>query len=121
MKRALLLVEVLIGLALLALLGAWLLRLQSAAVRQLHHAELLEEAVQKSQALLWEWSSTGVRVTLPASGRFDERLSWQRKVQPIRVAEGLLPDQVTLVVRHEPVGQAAREVLRLDWLVPGKE
>jgi type II secretory pathway pseudopilin PulG len=117
MKRAgYLLLEVLVGLALLAVLGVGLLRLQAAATRQLRQARQRAALVHQVDELLFQWSGTGQPVTLPATGAFDEKTTWLRRVQPVRAA-GVLATQVSLsVLRHEP-GQAPHEAYRVDWLV----
>jgi hypothetical protein len=118
-RRSLLLLEVVVGLALLALLGVWLVQLQAAALRQHRETRLRDDVVQRVERLLWEWSSTGAPVTLPSTGRFTDALEWQREVQPTRVGGGLIATQVTLSV-SERKDHSVREVYRVDWLVPRK-
>jgi hypothetical protein len=119
-RRSFLLLEVIVGLALLGLLGVWLVKLQGAALRQVREARLKEDVRQRVEQLLWEWSSAGVRVTLPASGDFSQSLAWRREIQPIRVANGLIAPQVTLIVTETLPHTGSREVYRVDWLVPRK-
>ena len=113
-----LLLEVVVGLALLAGLGVWLLKLQAASLRQYRVAQQREEIAVLVEQLLWTWSTSGTPVTLPAAGRFDEQLHWRREVQPVRIAAGVIPTQVSVIVtRDEPDGVSG-EVYRVDWLVP---
>ena len=116
-RRALLLLEVLVGLALLAVLGVWLLKLETAAIRQYRYAAQQQRAAVLVEELLNDWSIAGVPVTLPASGHLDDELNWRRSVRPVRLARDLLPTQVTVVVTCH--GNAARddEVYRVEWLV----
>jgi hypothetical protein len=116
--RSFLLLEVVVGLALLAGLGVWLLKLQTASVRQYRAAQQRAEIAALVEQLLWTWSTSGTPVTLPATGQLDERLRWRREVQPVRIAPGVVPTQVSvLVTRDEPDG-GTHEVYRVDWLVP---
>ncbi len=116
--RSFLLLEVVAALALLAGLGVWLLKLQTAAVRQYRTAQEIAEAAAQVEQLVWTWRETGTPVTLPATGQFSDRLHWRREVQPVRIAAGVIPTRVTLIVtRHEPHGEP-REIYRVDWLVP---
>jgi hypothetical protein len=116
--RSFLLLEVVVGLALLAGLGVWLLKLQTAAVRQVYAARLRTEVATRVERLLWDWSAGRIRVTLPASGRFDERLTWRREVRSVRIAAGVLPTQVSVIVTLDEPHHPPREIYRVDWLVP---
>ncbi len=116
--RSFLLLEVVAALALLAGLGVWLLKLEAEAVRQYRTAQQIADVAARVEQLLWTWRETGAAVTLPATGQFSDRLHWRREVRPIRIATGVIPTQVTLVVtRHEPHGEP-HEIYRVDWLVP---
>lgn len=119
-SRAYLLLEVLVGLALLAALGAWLVRLQGAAVRQYRQAEQRALLAAQVEHLLWTWSETGTAVSLPATGQFDARTQWRRAVQPVRVA-GLLTTQVSVIVTRAEPGAAPVEIYRVDWLLSAPE
>ncbi len=116
--RALLLLEVVLGLALLAGVGAGLLTLEMHALRQHRRAQERAALLRQVEDLLWTWSTQRVAVTLPATGSFTERLRWRREVQPIRLAPEVFPTQVTLVVSAVEPGEPVRELYRLDWLVP---
>ncbi len=117
-RRCYLLLEVLVGLALLAGLGVWLLTLQSAALRQYHAAQRRAKAARQVQALLWQWSSAQTPITLPAGDRFDETLSWRRQARPVRVAQDVLPTLISLIVTENTPHAQPREIYRVDWLVP---
>lgn len=117
-SRSITLIETVVGLALLAGLGVWLLKLQAESTRQIQAARLRERAAEYTEALLFAWSSQSAPVTLPASGRFDDQLSWRRQVRPVRVAQGVLPIQVSLIVTLEEPDAESREVYRVAWLVP---
>jgi type II secretory pathway pseudopilin PulG len=97
-RRCFLLLEVVAALALLAGLGVWLLKLQADAVRQYRSAQQLAEVAARVEELLWTWRETGEPVTLPATGQFNDQLRWRREVQPARIAPGVIPTQVTLIV-----------------------
>jgi hypothetical protein len=117
-RGSFLLLEVVVGLALLAAVGVWLLKLQAASVRQYDIARRRGAVAARVEQLLWDWSVRRIRITLPASGRFGETLAWRREVRPVRIAPGVLPTQVSLIVtQHEPHDEP-REVYRVDWLVP---
>ena len=117
-RRSFLLLEVVVGLALLAGLGVALLKLQAAALRQYRRAREQMEVAQQVERLLWHWSSGSEPVTLPATGQFDQHLTWRREARPVRIAAGVLPTQVSLIVTaHEP-HETSRDVYRVDWLVP---
>lgn len=118
--RSFTLLEVVIGLALLAGMGVWLLRLQADALRQYRLTRLRSEVAGRVERLLWAWSSSAAPVTLPATGRFDERLSWRRQVKPVRIAAGVLPTHVSLIVDLKQPHAEPREIYRVDWLVPRK-
>ena len=116
--RSFTLLEVMISLALLSILGVSLMKLQAAAVRQCNATWLRVEAARRVEDLLWSWSSTGTAITLPATGRFDNNLCWQRSVTPVRIASGVIPNRITVrVSRSEETGET-KNVYRLDWLVP---
>ena len=117
-RRCFLLLEVVVALALLAGLGVWLLQTQRAALRQYRTAQRLTHVANLTEQLLWTWRENGAPVTLPATGRFDEQLTWRRDVQPVRIATGVLPLQVTLIVTEETPAADAREIYRISWLVP---
>ncbi len=117
-RRSFLLLEVVVGLALLATLGVELVQLQAAAVRQSSLAAQTRETATRVRQLLWSWSCSGEPVTLPATGTFDEHLSWRREARPVRVASGLLATQTSVVVVRAEPGQAAQESYRVDWVVP---
>ena len=117
-QRSFTLLEVVVGLALLAGLGVWLLKLQAAAVGQYHAARQRAENAARVEAFLWPWSVAQAPVTLPATGSFDGRFRWRREVRPVRIAFGVLPTQVSVIVtQHEPHAEP-REIFRVDWLVP---
>jgi len=116
-RRAYLLLEAVLGLALLAGLGVALLKLQAAALRQYAQARQQAAVAAQVEDLLWTWSCAHEPVTLPATGWFDARLAWRREVRPVRVAAGVLPTQISVVVtQHDPVGPT-RDVYRVDWFV----
>lgn len=116
--RSFTLLEVVISLALLAGLGVWLLQLEASAVRQVREARSRAQLAARVEALLWSWSVADTPVTLPATGRLDDQLTWRREVRPVRIAPGILPSQISVVVtRHEPHAEP-RDVYRVDWLVP---
>ena len=117
-RHSYLLLEVLVGLALLAGLGVWLLTLQSAALRQYHAAQRRAKAARQVQALLWQWSVAQTPITLPAGGRFDEKLSWRREARPVRIAQDVLPTLISLIVTERRPHAEPREIYRVDWLVP---
>jgi hypothetical protein len=119
-RRGLLLLEVVVGLALLALLGVWLVRLQAASLRQHRDARLRDQVVQQVEQMLWEWSSSGVPVTLPSTGRMSDTLEWRREVQPMRVTAGLIATQITLTVTETTPHAPQKEIYRVGWLVPRK-
>lgn len=119
-RRSFTLLEVIVGLALLATLGAGLLKLQADAVRQVRHARLRSKVTDRVEQLLWQWSRDGARVTLPATGEFEPMLHWRREVMPVRIANGVLPTQIRLVVTHQTPGEDPVEVYRVAWLVPRK-
>ncbi len=117
-KRSFTLLEVVVALALLALLGVQLLDAQSRAVRQLRAAEQRKRVALAVDKLLDEWAEAGVKVTLPASGALDEPdLRWVRTARPVRIARGVLPKQVTLTV----FDQHDEAVVRVDWWVPDRQ
>jgi type II secretory pathway pseudopilin PulG len=118
MRRSFLLLEVVIGLALLATVGVAIARLQAAAVQQVRQAAQARETATRVQELLWSWGSSGERVTLPATGVFDDRTTWRRESQPVRVASGVLATQISVVVIRAGPGHAAEELYRVDWLIP---
>lgn len=115
LRRAFLLLEAVVGLALLALLAVLLLKLQGASVRQFHAARERAETVADVQRLLWTWSSTQTPVTLPATGEFDATRRWERRVEPIRIAAGVFATQVSLIVMRDSA--PPREIYRVDWFV----
>lgn len=117
--RAVILLEVVVGLALLASLGVWLLKLETQAVRQVRLAAERDRVAARVAELLWAWSESGTPVTLPATGRLDDRLRWRREVRPVRLAADVLPTQVSLIVTHEGADGRSQDVYRVDWLVPG--
>ena len=119
--RSFTLLEVVIGLALLGGMGVWLLGLQSDALRQYRYARMRSQVAERVEQLLWEWSASGMPVTLPATGRFDDRLSWRREVAPIRVVSGVLPSQVSIVVTLHVPHEQSREIYRVAWLIPREE
>lgn len=121
LRRSMLLLEVVVGLALLAGLGVWLLKLQAASIRQVREAGQRAAVASLVEQLLWKWSVSGVEVTLPATGRFDETLTWQRQARPVRIAAGVLPTQITVIVTEHKPHAEPREVYRIDWLVPRPE
>ena len=112
------LLEVLVSLALLAGLGVAVLRIQARAVRQCRDAEDRRALVERVEALLNEWSWTGVAVSLPSTGRWDARWSWRREVAPVAVSPGLLATQVRVVVVRHDTPEQATEVYTAAWLVP---
>ncbi|MEW6252156.1 MAG: hypothetical protein AB1716_16075 [Planctomycetota bacterium] len=117
-RRSLLLLEVVVGLALLGTLGVAALQLQAHALYQVRRAQEQAEVVQRVEALLWSWSAERVPVTLPATGSLTHRFHWRREVRPVRLAPDVLPTQVTVVVTAQAPGTAEREVYRVAWLVP---
>lgn len=119
MRRSLLLLEVLVGLALLALLGVSLLCIRSGALRQFHAAQRRSEIAQRVESLLWYWSVRGEPVTLPGTGRFTDALAWKRQVQPVRIDAGVIVTEITLLVRDEGT-TPVRDVYRAAWLVSRK-
>lgn len=119
--RSVVLLEVLVALALLTGLGVALLRVQTAAIRQVRVAEQRAHVVRLVEELLWAWSSSRTPVTLPATGELDEQLQWRREVRPVRIATGVLPMQVSLIVTETGPGAPPREIYRVDWLVPPRE
>lgn len=118
LRRSFLLLEVIVSLALLALLGVWLLKLQSSAVRQFREARLRADVTRRVEALLWEWSEGSVHVTLPATGEFSATLSWRREIEPVRVTSGVIVPKVTVVVSEARPHAPPCEVYRVGWLVP---
>lgn len=116
-RRCFTLLEVLVGLALLASLGVSLIQLQACALRQLHDARRKADVARRVEALLWDWSSSNTPVTLPATGTFDRQLAWRREVQPVRIAAEVLPIQVSLIVTELSEHAQPREIYRVDWLV----
>jgi hypothetical protein len=118
--RSFLLLEVLLGLALLAGLGVWLLKLQGESLRQYRYALRREEIATKVERLLWDWQVSQTPVTLPATGQFDERLHWRREVRPVRIARGVLPTQISVLVTDVQADRGPEEVYRVDWLIPRK-
>lgn len=117
-RKSFLLLEVLVGLALLALLGVWIVRVQAAALRQWAHARQLRQATVAVESLLASWSDTHTVVTLPGSGELADGLRWQRECGPAVPAAGVQATAVRLVVRSDSAGQPPRDVLHLAWLVP---
>lgn len=115
--RSFTLLEVLVGLALLAVIGVSVLGLQSAALRHAHHARLRAAAVEQLEALLWRWSCDRAPVTLPTDGRFSPELTWRRTVEPVAIG-GVIATHVTVRVYAQGDSQADREVCRVDFLVP---
>lgn len=113
----LLLIEVLVALVLMAVIGVTLLRIQSGAVRQFHATQQRARIVARVEKLLWDWSVGHQAVTLPNSGRFDQKISWQRLVEPVRLDTGLIVTQVQLVVRDDSQ-VVSTELYRVAWLVP---
>src|SRR5262245_26844580 len=97
-RNGLTLLETLVSLALLAVLGTVLLRIQAAAVRQLHHAHRQADIATAVERLLFAWSAGGEPVTLPASGQLDARHAWRRDVQPARIGSGLICTHVRLTI-----------------------
>ncbi len=119
-RRSFTLLEVVVGLALLATLGAGLLKLQTDAARQVRHARLRSKVTERVEQLLWQWSRDGTPVTLPATGEFEATLHWRREAKPVRIANGLLPTQIRLVVTHQAPNEHPVEIYRVAWLVPRK-
>ena len=117
-RRCLLLLEVLVGLALLAGLGVALVKLQGDALRQVHNAQHRERIAQQVEDLLAGWSASQTVVTLPATGRLDDRLDWRREVRPTRIASGVLATQISVIVTDDTVTEEQRDVYRVDWLLP---
>lgn len=117
-RRGYLLLEVLVALALLAVLGVGLLHVQSEALRQYHRAQQRLRIAEMVEELLWQWSLSQTAVTLPATGQLDEHLHWRREVRPVRVARDVLPTLVRVVVTDERPGQEAEDIYRVEWLVP---
>ena len=117
-RRSYLLLEVVVGLALLATLGVVLVRLQAGARRQYRQAQERDQIAAQAEQLLWTWSASRTPVTLPATGRLNDRWSWRREACPLRVATGVLPTQVSLIVTA--IGDDGRvyDAYRVDWLVP---
>lgn len=111
-----LLLETLVGLALLAMLGVWLIQLQAAALRQWSSARQLERATHEMSVLLARWSQTGEVVTVPGQGMITESLIWERGCAPAFAGELGLATQVTVVLSTPP--PQARELLSVSWLVP---
>ena len=120
-RRGLLLLEVVVGLALLALLGVALVQLQVRATRQYRSAQESTAVARQAEALLLEWRLGRVAVTLPASGAFDDQLRWRRDVRPVRIGPGALADQISLVVTRAAPHQTEQEVYRADWYIPRPE
>lgn len=121
MRRArygLMLLETVVGVALLALLGVLLLKLQARSMRQLHDAREQAAVVADVEALLWNWSETGAAVTIPATGEFAALLRWERSAEPVRVASGVFATQVSLIVSRDAPPEPPRPIYRVDWLVP---
>ena len=119
MKRSYLLLEVLVGLALLALLGVGLIRTQVFSLRQFHTAERQRAVAEQMAGLLWNWSETGTPVTLPGDGELNGGLRWRRTILPIRIAQGCLASQVCVTVYATDEGKE-HEIYRVDWLMPEK-
>jgi hypothetical protein len=110
--------EVVVGLALLAGLGVWLVQSQADALRQYRRAEQRQRIAAQVEQLLWTWSVSGAPVTLPATGHLSDGLSWRREVRPVRLAAGVLPTQVSLIVTAVGDDRRPQDVYRVDWLVP---
>lgn len=119
MKQGYLLLEVLVGLALLALLGVGLIRSQIFALRQFHAAERQRAVAEQVAGLLWSWSENGTPVTLPGDGQLTDGLHWRRTIQPIRIAQGCMARQICVMVYAVDQNQE-HEIYRVDWLVPEK-
>jgi len=117
-SRSYLLLEVVVGLALLASLGVGLLKLQAAALRQCHHAEQRAQIATQVEQLLGTWSRTGERVTLPATGWLSGYVSWRREALPMRVDADVLPTHISVIVTYHEPHHTPRDVYRVDWLVP---
>lgn len=115
-RTGMLLLETLVGLALLALLGVWLIQLQAAALRQWSAARQLERATREMNALLARWSETGEAVTVPGQGMITDSLIWERACAPTLAGELGMATQVTVVLSTPP--PQARDVLSVSWLVP---
>ncbi len=113
-----LLLEVIVALALLASLGVAIVRIQMQATQQYRLAEQLDFAVAQTRDLLWQWSDNGVAVTIPATGKFTETMSWQREVQPTRVAFGVLATEITVRVFHNAPERDPIEIYQVAWLLP---
>lgn len=118
LRHGLLLLEVIVGVALLALLGVMLITLQASSLRQLRAAREQSAIVADVENLLWHWSSSAALVTLPAAGQFEPHLRWERRAEPVRIATGLFATQVSLIVTRDAPPEPPRAVYRVDWLVP---
>ncbi len=115
--RSFLLLEVVLGLALLAGLGVGLVRLQAGALRQINAARQRAELAALVEALVWSWNETQTPVTLPATGAFDDHRRWRRELRPVRVGGGLLATQVSVIATVAD-RDGPRDVFRVDWLIP---
>jgi len=116
------LVEVLCGLALLAVTAVALLQIQSASMRQIQRAQARAQAAVLLEDLLWQWQLERTPVTLPATGRLDPRWTWRRTVQPVAAAPGVLAREIRVAVfAEEGPKTAIHEVCWLLPLDPGKE
>jgi hypothetical protein len=117
-RRSFLLLEVVLGLALLAGLGVSLVQLEAHSIRQFRRAQERGRVGNLVDELLWSWSESKVPVTLPASGQFSSSLRWRREIRPVRIAEGVICTQVSVIVDHMDAHGALSPVYRVDWLVP---
>lgn len=120
MRRSFLLVEVLAALALLALVGVMLIRIQSASIRQTRMTAERSAVAEDVRALLWNWSTTNERVTLPAHGKLSGGCAWERLSEPVRVPGNVSATLVSLIVR-DAGSSGPTEVYRVEWLVPQRE
>jgi type II secretory pathway pseudopilin PulG len=116
-RRSYLLLEVVVGLALLATVAGGLLVLETSAVRQYRRAQEQQRIAGQVEQLLWSWRLTQTAVTLPATGRLDERYRWRREVRPVHVASRVTADRVSVIVTVDDGSSGPRDVYRVDWLV----
>lgn len=112
------LLEVLLSLVLMSALGVTVLRIQAGALRQVRQAHENLEIAQRVEALLESWSQSGTAITLPATGRWNERLAWRREAGPVAVGPSTLATHVLVVIQATDVAGKMSDVYRVDWLVP---
>lgn len=117
-RRAMLLLEVVLGLALLAALAVGLLRIEAAALRQIRFTEERESVAMQVEQLLWNWSIGGESITKPAQGMLDRDHRWERHSRPGRLFDGCNGRFVSVVVERTGDRPTELPLYRLDWFVP---